>query len=103
MSLMQRRAVSARIATDSTENRRTISGLSGISGADILQRLADTGNTVIVIEHNLDVIKCADYIIDLGPEGGEKGGTVVATGTPEEVAKCKNSYTGQYLKGILKV
>ncbi|MBE5818158.1 MAG: excinuclease ABC subunit UvrA [Clostridiales bacterium] len=70
---------------------------------DILQRLADTGNTVIVIEHNLDVIKCADYIIDLGPEGGEKGGTVVATGTPEEVAKCKNSYTGQYLKGILKV
>ena len=70
---------------------------------DILQRLADTGNTVIVIEHNLDVIKCADHIIDLGPEGGEKGGTVVAVGTPEEVAKCKNSYTGQYLKGILKV
>ena len=69
---------------------------------DILQRLVDAGNTVIVIEHNLDVIKCADHIIDLGPEGGEKGGTLVATGTPEEVAKCKDSYTGQFLKEILK-
>lgn len=67
---------------------------------DILQRLVDGGNTMIVIEHNLDVIKSADYIIDLGPEGGEKGGTVVACGTPEEVAKCKNSYTGQYLNKI---
>jgi Excinuclease ATPase subunit len=65
---------------------------------DVLQRLVDAGNTVIVIEHNLDVIKCADYIIDLGPEGGEKGGYVVATGTPEEIAKNPNSITGRYLK-----
>ncbi len=69
---------------------------------DVLQRLVDTGNTVIVIEHNLDVIKSADHIIDLGPEGGEAGGKVVATGTPEEVAKVKKSYTGQELKKALK-
>ena len=69
---------------------------------EILKRLAEGGNTVIVIEHNLDVIKTADYIIDIGPEGGEGGGTVVATGTPEEIAKCKKSYTGQYLKKYLK-
>ncbi len=69
---------------------------------DILQRLADAGNTVVVIEHNLDVIKVADYIIDMGPEGGEAGGTVIATGTPEEVSKVESSYTGQYLKKILK-
>ncbi len=68
---------------------------------DMLQRLTDAGNTVVVIEHNLDVIKTCDYIIDLGPEGGSGGGTVVATGTPEEVAKCKKSYTGQYLKKVL--
>lgn len=68
----------------------------------ILQKLADGGNTVLVIEHNLDVIKCADYIIDIGPEGGDKGGTVIASGTPEEVAKVKKSYTGQYLKQYLK-
>ena len=68
----------------------------------ILQRLVSTGNTVIVIEHNLDVIKTADYIIDLGPEGGDMGGTVIATGTPEQVAKVKGSYTGQFLKEILK-
>ena len=68
---------------------------------DVLQRLVDTGNTVIVIEHNLDVIKSADYVIDLGPEGGEGGGRVVATGTPEEVAKVKKSYTGQALKSLL--
>ena len=65
---------------------------------EILNRLADSGSTVIVIEHNLDVIKTADYIIDLGPEGGDDGGTVVATGTPEEVARCEQSYTGQFLK-----
>ena len=64
----------------------------------ILQRIVDNGDTVIVIEHNLDVIKCADYIIDLGPNGGDDGGTVIATGTPEKVAKVKESYTGQYLK-----
>ena len=64
----------------------------------ILQRIADAGNTVIVIEHNLDFIKTADYIIDLGPEGGEGGGTIVATGTPEEVAECENSYTGAFIK-----
>lgn len=69
---------------------------------DVLQRLVDTGNTVIVIEHNLDVIKSADYIIDLGPEGGEGGGKVVAFGTPEEVVKVKKSYTGQALKPLLK-
>ncbi len=68
---------------------------------DVLQRLVDTGNTVIVIEHNLDVIKSADYVIDLGPEGGVNGGKIVATGTPEEVARVKKSYTGQYLKNVL--
>ena len=68
---------------------------------DILQRLVETGNTVVVIEHNLDMIKCADYIIDLGPEGGDKGGTIVGTGTPEEIIKIKGSYTGLYLKKIL--
>lgn len=69
---------------------------------DILQKFNDTGNTVVVIEHNLDVIKTADYIIDMGPEGGDKGGTVIAKGTPEEIAKNKKSYTGQYLKKYLK-
>lgn len=68
---------------------------------DVLQKLVDSGNTVLVIEHNLDVIKIADHIIDLGPEGGDKGGFVVATGTPEEVSKIKESYTGQYLKKLL--
>ncbi len=67
----------------------------------VLNRLANAGNTLIIIEHNLDVIKCADWVIDLGPEGGDKGGTLLATGTPEEVAKAKASYTGQYLQGIL--
>lgn len=69
---------------------------------DILRRLSDGGNTVVVIEHNLDVIKTADYIIDIGPEGGDKGGTVVATGTPEELANCKESYTGVYIKKQLE-
>ncbi len=69
---------------------------------DILQRLTEGGNTVVVIEHNLDVIKTADHIIDIGPEGGDKGGTVIATGTPEEIAKKKKSYTGQYVKKYLK-
>lgn len=68
---------------------------------EILRRLTDDGNTVIVIEHNLDVIKTADYIIDIGPEGGDKGGTVVACGTPEEIAKCEKSYTGKYIDAIL--
>ena len=68
---------------------------------DVLNKLVDSGNTVLVIEHNLDVIKCSDYIIDLGPEGGIGGGNVVATGTLEEVAKVKESYTGQYLKKVL--
>jgi excinuclease ABC subunit A len=67
----------------------------------ILQKLVDGGNTVVVIEHNLDVIKVADYIIDLGPEGGDKGGTIVATGSPEQVAKCKDSHTGRFLRQIL--
>ena len=69
---------------------------------DILRRLSDSGNTVVVIEHNLDVIKTADYIIDIGPEGGEGGGTVIAKGTPEEVAKNKKSYTGQFVQKYLK-
>ena len=68
---------------------------------EILQRLVDAGNTVIVIEHNLDMIKCADYIIDLGPEGGDKGGTLVAQGTPEKIVENDNSYTGRYLKKLL--
>ena len=69
---------------------------------DILRKLSDGGNTVIVIEHNLDVIKTADYIIDMGPEGGDKGGTVIAQGTPEEIASCPQSYTGQYVKRYLE-
>lgn len=69
---------------------------------EIVQRLVDAGNTVVVIEHNLEMIKCADYIIDLGPEGGDKGGTLLCVGTPEEIAKNKKSYTGSYLKRMLK-
>ena len=69
---------------------------------NVFNRLVDEGNTVVVIEHNLDVIKCADYIVDLGPEGGDNGGTLVATGTPEEIANNKKSYTGKYLKRYLK-
>ena len=69
----------------------------------VLGRLVDSGNTVIVIEHNLDVIKTADWVIDLGPDGGSGGGTVVATGTPEEVAACGASYTGQFLKRLFDV
>ena len=67
----------------------------------VLSRLADAGNTVLIIEHNLDIIKACDYVIDLGPEGGDRGGQVVVTGTPEEVAKCRKSYTGQFLKRTL--
>lgn len=69
---------------------------------DVLQRLVDAGNTIVVIEHNLDVIKCADHIIDLGPDGGSRGGEIIAEGTPEEIARVENSYTGQYLKKMLK-
>ncbi len=69
---------------------------------EILQRLAEGGNTVVVIEHNLDVIKTADYIIDIGPEGGDGGGTVIAEGTPEYVATVKKSYTGKYIKKMLE-
>ena len=69
---------------------------------DVLQRLVEAGNTVLVIEHNLDVIKTADYLIDLGPEGGDGGGEIVASGTPEEVAQVEQSYTGQYLRQYLK-
>ena len=80
---------------------------TGLHSADIhkllgiLQRLVDGGDTVIVIEHNLDVIKTADHIIDLGPEGGDRGGTIVATGTPEEIVKVKASYTGKFLQPLL--
>ena len=69
---------------------------------DVLQKFVDAGNTVLVIEHNLDVIKTADHLIDLGPEGGNMGGTLVCEGTPEKVAKCEKSYTGQFLKKMLK-
>ena len=69
---------------------------------EILQRLVDQGNTVIVIEHNLDVIKTADYVIDLGPEGGDKGGEIIAKGSPEEIMANPVSYTGQFLKRVLK-
>jgi excinuclease ABC subunit A len=68
---------------------------------DVLQRLVDKGNSVLVIEHNLDVIRCSDWVIDLGPEGGDRGGEIVAVGTPETVAECDRSYTGQYLKQVL--
>jgi excinuclease ABC subunit A len=68
----------------------------------VLQRLVENGDTVLVIEHNLDVIKAADYIVDLGPEGGDRGGTIVATGTPEKIAEVADSYTGRYLKPILE-
>ena len=68
----------------------------------VLHRLRDEGNTVVIIEHNLDVIKTADWVIDLGPEGGNRGGQVVAVGTPEQVVKVKGSYTGQYLKPLLE-
>jgi excinuclease ABC subunit A len=67
----------------------------------VLQQLVDSGNTVLVIEHNLDVIKSADHIIDLGPEGGDEGGHIVATGTPEQVAQVSGSFTGQYLRPYL--
>ena len=69
---------------------------------DVLNKLVEKGNSVIVIEHNLDVIKVADYLIDIGPEGGSGGGQLIATGTPEEVAEVKGSYTGKYLKPLLK-
>jgi excinuclease ABC subunit A len=68
----------------------------------VLYRLVEHGNTVVVIEHNLDVIKTADWIIDLGPEGGDGGGKIIATGTPEEIARTKESYTGQFLRGMLR-
>src|SRR5690606_31154385 len=68
----------------------------------VLQRLVENGDTVLVIEHNLDVIKCADYIIDLGPEGGDKGGTILGTGTPEDIIKIESSHTGRYLKPVLE-
>ena len=66
------------------------------------ERLLERGHSLVVIEHNMDVIKCADYLIDLGPEGGEEGGNLVAAGTPEEVAKCEGSYTGKFLREKLK-
>jgi excinuclease ABC subunit A len=68
---------------------------------DVLQRLVDKGNSILVIEHNLDVIRCSDWVIDLGPEGGDKGGEIIAAGTPEDVAKNPLSYTGEYLKQVL--
>jgi len=69
---------------------------------EVLQELVETGNTIIVIEHNLEVIKTADWIVDLGPEGGDSGGEIIASGTPEDVAKVARSHTGQYLKAMLK-
>ena len=69
---------------------------------DVIHKLRDAGNTIVIIEHNLDVIKTADWVIDLGPEGGDGGGEIIAEGTPEEVANNKKSYTGKYLKPYLK-
>jgi len=69
---------------------------------DVVQKLVNKGNTVLIIEHNMDVIKVADYIIDLGPEGGEKGGQIICNGTPEEIVKCKESFTGEYLQKELE-
>ena len=69
---------------------------------EVLQRIVDNGDSVVVIEHNLDVIKCADYIIDLGPEGGDEGGELIACGTPEDIVKAERSYTGKYLKKVLE-
>jgi excinuclease ABC subunit A len=69
---------------------------------EVLQKLVETGNSVLIIEHNLDIVKVADYIIDMGPEGGDRGGLIVATGTPEDVCENSESYTGQYLKNYLK-
>ena len=69
---------------------------------EVLQRLVDTGNSVLIIEHNLDIIKVADWLVDLGPEGGNRGGEILAEGTPEQVMKVKNSYTGKYLKEHMK-
>jgi excinuclease ABC subunit A len=68
---------------------------------EVIQRLVEAGNTILIIEHNLDVIKTADWIIDLGPEGGDRGGEIIAVGTPEQVAKVTKSYTGQYLRKML--
>jgi excinuclease ABC subunit A len=68
----------------------------------VINRLRERENTIVIIEHNLDVIKTADWIVDLGPEGGDKGGDIIATGTPEEIAQVKKSYTGQYLQPLLK-
>ena len=76
--------------------------MNGRQRIQILDKLIDQGHTVLVIEHNLDVIKTADYVIDLGPEGGSKGGTIVAEGTPEQLAKVKKSHTGKYLAKVLK-
>ena len=70
---------------------------------DVMQRLVDKGNSIIVIEHNLDVIRCSDWIIDMGPEGGNRGGEIIVTGTPEEVASNTNSHTGNYLKKVLQL
>ena len=69
---------------------------------DILKKFSENGNTVLVIEHNLDVIKVADYIVDLGPDGGDRGGNIVGVGTPEEIAEIESSYTGEYLKPLLQ-
>ena len=69
---------------------------------EVLQRIVNNGDTVLVIEHNLDVIKCADHIIDIGPEGGDEGGQIIACGTPEEIAEVEESHTGRYLAKILK-
>ena len=83
------------------ETKQNLSEVSGIKNDRILQKLVDLGNTVVIIEHNLEVIKTADWILDLGPEGGEKGGRLVAAGTPEKVARVKKSHTGSYLQRIV--
>lgn len=105
----QRVKLSAELSKTGTGNTLYIldEPTTGLHSADVeklvevLQKLVDAGNTVVVIEHNLDMIKTADYIVDLGPEGGDGGGTVVACGTPEQIAECEKSYTGEYLKKYL--
>lgn len=92
------------VPTDSLWTQQPTTGLHFDDISRLLgcfDRLIETGNSELVIEHNLDVIKCGDWVIDLGPEGGDEGGRIVAQGIPEEVAECGASYTGQFLKGIL--
>ena len=96
------REIQEKLSTFSTSLRRDFISKTSLQLLEVLQRLCDNGNTILVIEHNLDVIKCADWIIDMGPEGGAKGGVVVAKGTPEKVSNLKKSVTGKFIKEALE-